>query len=439
MSQRVYIVAARRTPQGRLLGALSSYSAADLAVHAGTAALSGVSPDIVDRVIVGNVLGAGQKLNVARQVALRLNLPVHVPAFTVNMACASGMLAVSLADQAIRLGEAGVVLCGGTESMSNAPYLLPKARRGYKLGDGVLIDTALSDGLTDALCGEHMGITAERLAKEYGLGREAQDAFALRSQQRTARAMRGGVYADELVAVDKLDTDEHPRLDSTLDTLASLKPAFNPAGTVTAGNSSGINDGRGDAAFVAAAAAVEKHGLKPLAQIEASTEIGCDPKRMGLGLVYAIRRLVRQAGCSIDAFDTVELNEAFARRGACLHDRAEARARRRPRQPSRRPSHWATPSALAAARPVTHLAHQAPWALTGVHDSHGVRGRRMKQGGDCPPGRRVIASCGMNCHHLCAAQLPTGYSSHHRCRAVSKKTGNRPARPRAELYGRSRV
>lgn len=357
MSQRVYIVAARRTPQGRLLGALSSYSAADLAVHAGTAALSGVSPDIVDRVIVGNVLGAGQKLNVARQVALRLNLPVHVPAFTVNMACASGMLAVSLADQAIRLGEAGVVLCGGTESMSNAPYLLPKARRGYKLGDGVLIDTALSDGLTDALCGEHMGITAERLAKEYGLGREAQDAFALRSQQRTARAMRGGVYADELVAVDKLDTDEHPRLDSTLDTLASLKPAFNPAGTVTAGNSSGINDGAA-MLLVAAAAAVEKHGLKPLAQIEASTEIGCDPKRMGLGPVYAIRALCDKLGCSIDAFDTVELNEAFAAQAlACM---IELKLVPDADHVNRHGGAIALghPIGASGARLVTHLAHQ---------------------------------------------------------------------------------
>jgi acetyl-CoA C-acetyltransferase len=365
MSQPVYIVSARRTPQGRLLGALSSYSAADLAVYAGTAALSGISPDIIDRVIVGNVLGAGQKLNVARQVALRLDLPVHVPAFTVNMACASGMLAVSLADQAIRLGEAGVVLCGGTESMSNAPYLLPKARRGYKLGDGVLIDTALSDGLTDALCGEHMGITAERLAKDYGLGREAQDAFALRSQQRTARAMRGGVYADELVAVDKLETDEHPRLDSTLDTLASLKPAFDPAGTVTAGNSSGINDGAA-MLLVAGAAAVEKHGLKPLAWIEASTEIGCDPKRMGLGPVYAIRALCDKLGCSIDAFDTVELNEAFAAQAlACM---IELKLVPDADHVNRHGGAIALghPIGASGARLVTHLAHQ-------LHRGHSQR------------------------------------------------------------------
>ena len=318
MSQPVYIIAAKRTPQGRLLGALSSYSSADLAVHAGTAALNEVSPEIIDRVIVGNVLGAGQKLNVARQVALRLNLPVHVPAFTVNMACASGMLAVSLADQAIRLGEADVVLCGGTESMSNAPYLLPKARRGYKLGDGVLVDTTLSDGLTDALCGEHMGVTAERLAKEYGLDRKAQDTFALRSQQRAVRAMDSNVYIDEIVAVGKLEHDEHPRRDSTIDALASLKPAFDPSGTVTAGNSSGINDGAA-MLLVAGAEAVKKHELKPLAQIEACTEVGCDPKRMGLGPVYAIRALCDKLGCSIDTFDTIELNEAFAAQAlACM-------------------------------------------------------------------------------------------------------------------------
>lgn len=357
MTQPVYIVAARRTPQGRLLGALSTYSAADLAVHAGEAALEGVSPGIIDRAIVGNVLGAGQKLNIARQVALRLNLPVHVPAFTVNMACASGMLAVSLAEQAIRLGEAGVVLCGGTESMSNAPYLLPKARRGYKLGDGVLIDTALSDGLTDALCGEHMGITAERLAREYRLDREAQDGFALRSQQRTARAMESGVYADELVAVGIIERDEHPRLDSTLDTLASLKPAFDPSGTVTAGNSSGINDGAA-MLLVAGAEAVKKHGLRPLAEIEASTQIGCDPKRMGLGPVYAIRALCDKLGCSVDAFDTVEINEAFAAQAlACMID---LKLRPDADHVNRHGGAIALghPIGASGARLVTHLAHQ---------------------------------------------------------------------------------
>lgn len=365
MSQAVYIVAAKRTPQGRLLGALSTYSAADLAVHAGAAALEGVSPDIIDRAIVGNVLGAGQKLNIARQVALRLNLLVHVPAFTVNMACASGMLAVSLAEQAIRLGEAEVVLCGGTESMSNAPYLLPKARRGYKLGDGVLIDTALSDGLTDALCGEHMGITAERLAKEYKLDRDMQDAFALRSQQRTAQAMERGVYTDELVTVGKLERDEHPRQDSTSDTLASLKPAFDPAGTVTAGNSSGINDGAA-MLLVASAEAVKKHGLTPLAEVEASTQIGCDPKRMGLGPVYAIRALCDKLGCAVDAFDSIELNEAFAAQAlACMID---LKLLPDADHVNRHGGAIALghPIGASGARLVTHLAHQ-------VHKGHSQR------------------------------------------------------------------
>jgi len=320
MTERIVIVRAKRTPQGRFLGALASCSAADLGVAAARAALEGLDPAVVDRVIVGNVIGAGQKLNVARQVALRAGVPEDRPAFTVNMACASGMLAVSLAAQAIRAGAARVVLCGGAESMSNAPYVLDRARAGYKLGHGRLIDTLLSDALTDALHDEHMAMTAERLAREYGQDRAAQDAFALQSQQRAAAAMAQGAFDAELVAVNGLERDEHPRASTTLEGLAGLKPAFDASGTVTAGNAAGINDGAA-MLLVAHESTARQLGVEPMAAIAGASEVGCDPRRMGLGPVHATRRLCEQLGCEPAAFDMVELNEAFAAQAlACLHD-----------------------------------------------------------------------------------------------------------------------
>src|SRR5688572_28795273 len=239
----VWIVAAKRTPQGKFMGTLAKQSAVDLAVAAGAATLGAVKPDDFDQVIVGNVLGAGSGMNVARQVAVRLALPTCVPPFTVNMMCASGMQAVTLAAQAILAGPAKVVLCGGTESMSRAPYLLDRARSGYKLGDGVLIDSLLRDGLVDAFSHEHMGLTAERLAERYSIGRPEQDAFAAESQRRYAAAATARRFADEIVPVAGLDHDEHARADATADKLATLKPAFRGEGTVTPGNASGINDG----------------------------------------------------------------------------------------------------------------------------------------------------------------------------------------------------
>src|SRR5882757_189996 len=197
----IWIVSAKRTPQGRLLGALAKRSAVELAVAAGKATLSGIDPALIDSVIVGNVLGAGLGMNVARQVGIGVGLPVSTPAFTVNMMCASGMQAVILAVQAIRSGAAGMVLCGGTESMSNAPYLLDRARSGYKFGNGVLVDSMLRDGLTDAFSHEHMGLTAERVAVHCGISREAQDRFAVQSQQRHAAAQNAGHFRDEIVPV----------------------------------------------------------------------------------------------------------------------------------------------------------------------------------------------------------------------------------------------
>jgi acetyl-CoA C-acetyltransferase len=320
MSKRVVIVSAQRTPQGRFLGALAKHTAVDLAVTAGRAALQGIDPASIDRVIVGNVLGAGQGPNPARQIGLGLNLPQSCPAFTVNMVCASGMLAVSLTAQVILAGEAKVVLCGGTESMSNVPFLLDRARRGYKFGHGTLCDALIHDGLTDTHIGEHMGITAERLANEYGIGREDQDRFALRSQQRAAAAQRQGVFDPEITPVSGLEQDEHPRPDTTLKALSELKPAFDSGGSVSAGNASGINDGAA-MLVVASAEAAQQYGWQPMAEIIGSAQVGCDPKRMGLGPVFATRKLCENLGCDVAGFDTLEINEAFAAQAlACLND-----------------------------------------------------------------------------------------------------------------------
>ena len=312
----IWIVSAKRTPQGRFLGALAKRSAVDLGVVAAKAALAGLDAACIDSVIVGNVLGAGLGMNISRQIALCAGMPVSTPAFTVNMMCASGMQAVMLATQAIQSGAARMVLCGGTESMSNAPYLLDRARTGYKLGDGVLIDSLLRDGLTDAFSDEHMGVTAERIATRYQLSREAQDHFAARSQQRYAAAAAAGHFQDELVAVDKLTQDEHPRPETTAATLGTLKPAFDPKGTVTAGNSSGINDGAA-MLVVCDEERGRELGLTPMLTITATTAVGCEPALMGLGPVYATRKLSRDVG----EFDLIELNEAFAAQSlACIQE-----------------------------------------------------------------------------------------------------------------------
>jgi acetyl-CoA C-acetyltransferase len=312
----IWIVSAKRTPQGRFLGALAKHSAVELGVVAAKAALAGIEAACIDSVMVGNVLGAGLGMNVSRQIALGAGLPVSTPAFTVNMMCASGMQAVILAAQSIQSGAARMVLCGGTESMSSAPYLLNRARAGYKLGDGVLIDSLLRDGLTDAFNDEHMGVTAERVAERYKISREAQDRFAARSQQRYAAACASGHFLDEIVAVGKVNEDEHPRPDTTVTTLSTLRPAFDANGTVTAGNSSGINDGAA-MLVVCDEKRGRELGLAPLVTIADSASVGCEPSLMGLGPVYATRRVSRDAG----EFDLIELNEAFAAQSlACIEE-----------------------------------------------------------------------------------------------------------------------
>lgn len=320
----VVIVAARRTPQGRLMGALSKRTAAELGIAASKAAIAdaGIKPGAIDLVIVGNVLAAGQGQNVSRQVALGAGLPVETPAFAVNMMCASGMQAVLLAAQAIRAGDASIVLCGGTESMSNAPYLLDRARGGYKLGDGVVVDSILRDGLVDAFQHQHMGVGAEALASKYAISRAEQDRFACESQRRYAHAAANGAFADEIVPVDGVAQDEHPRPDTTIEKLGTLKPAFRPDGTVTAGNASGINDGAA-MLIVCSRAVADREGWTPLAKILGGAAAGCEPMMFGLGPVLATRRLCSARGVHLNDFDTIELNEAFAAQSlACVKELA---------------------------------------------------------------------------------------------------------------------
>lgn len=354
-SAEVCIVAAKRTPIGRFLGTLKDQSAVDLACAAGQAALVGLDPAQIDQVIVGNVIGSGLGMNVARQVGVRLGLPVSVPAYSVNMMCASGMQAVLLAAQAIRTGDARVVLCGGTESMSNAPYLLPRARRGLKFGDATLVDTLLCDGLVDAFDHRHMAFTAEGLAAKYGITRIEQDEFAFRSQQRYEAARAAGRFADELVSSERLDRDEHARADTTLAGLAKLKPAFDPQGTVTAGNASGINDGAA-MLVVAERDFARQRGWPVLAVIETGTTCGCDPKLMGLGPVHAIRKLIERDGLELSSLDTIEINEAFAAQAlACLRELSLDETRLNPAGGAIAMGH---PIGASGARLVTHLAHK---------------------------------------------------------------------------------
>lgn len=317
---RVCIIAAKRTPQGRFLGGLKKFSAVELAIFASIAALDGIDVADIDQTIVGNVIMAGQGMNPARQIAVGAGLPLEKPAFTINMMCASGMQAVLLAAQAVMASQVSAVLCGGTESMSNAPFLLNRVRSGYKLGDGVLIDSLLHDGLVDSFEKEHMGITAERIAEKYRITRDEQDQFAFSSKDRYFKALAAGIYDDELVGVGDLTSDEHPRADTTIEKLGTLKPAFSDTGTVTAGNASGINDGA-SMLVVCSEEFAHKHGLDVFAVINGSTSIGCDWRLMGLGPIYATKKLCAQNNFKMGDFDTVELNEAFASQSiACIRE-----------------------------------------------------------------------------------------------------------------------
>ena len=297
-------------------------SAVEIGVIAAKEAISraGITPDQIDEVVAGNVLGAGLGQNVIRQVAVHAGIPVERPAFSINIVCGSGLRSVSLAAQIIKAGDADVVLCGGTESMTNAPYLLPNARNGYRMGDGQIVDSMIKDGLTEAFSHVHMGMTAENIAERWNITREEQDQFALVSQQRCEAAQKAGRFKDEIVPVvipqkkgdpKIFDTDEFPRAGTTLDALAKLRPAFKKDGTVTAGNASGINDG---AAFlvVMSAEKAEYLGVKPLARIKAYGTAGLDPQIMGYGPVYATEKALKMAGMKVEELELIEANEAFA-------------------------------------------------------------------------------------------------------------------------------
>ena len=317
----IVIVSALRTPIGRLGGALSSLFAHELSRAVLAQILKGtqVAPAEISEVILGQVLTAGCGQNPARQAAMAAGLPPEVPAYGVNQVCGSGLRAIILGAQSIQLGDASLVLAGGQESMSQAPHLI-HLRRATKLGDATLIDSAVHDGLTDAFHHYHMGITAENLAERWKITREEQDAFALRSQQRAAKAQAAGFFADEIVPVEVIQgkkrelvsADEAPRPETTLDALAKLRPAFKiEGGTVTAGNSSGVNDGAA-AVLLMTAAEADKRGLPPLARIVSWAVSGVDPAIMGLGPVPATKRVLEKAGWQLDTLDLIEANEAFA-------------------------------------------------------------------------------------------------------------------------------
>ncbi len=320
--KQVVIVSAVRTAIGNFNGSLSTLSAVEMGVAAAQEAIrrSGIEPQEIDEAIVGNILSAGLGQNIARQIALGAGLPNTRPAMTINKLCGSGLRAVSLAAQFVLLGDAEAVLAGGTESMTNAPYLLMKARNGYRMGHGQIIDSMIYDGLTDVFNQYHMGMTAENIAQRWGISREEQDAFALQSQLKASRARSEGRFDEEIVPIQILQgkaeptifkQDEFIREGITLDKLAKLKPAFKPDGTVTAGNASGINDGAAMLIIMSAEKA-QAMGLKPMARIISYGNAALDPAIMGYGPVPATRIALKRAGMTIRDIDLIEANEAFA-------------------------------------------------------------------------------------------------------------------------------
>jgi acetyl-CoA C-acetyltransferase len=322
MSTDAYILGACRTPIGAFGGSLKDLSAVDLGAIVIREALAraGVNPADVGDVILGCVLQAGAGMNVARQASLKAGLPVEVPAETVNRVCGSGMSAVVHAVEALHCGYVDVLVAGGTESMSNAPYLLKGARWGYRMGNAEVVDTMIAEGLTCAIKGCHMGNTAEEIASRYNVSRGDQDAFAAESQKRAEVAIESGKFTREIVPVEvpqkkgpavRVDKDEHPRAGTTAEKLGALKAAFKKEGTVTAGNASGINDGA-SALVVASEEGLKKATAKPLARVLSYCTTGVDPAIMGMGPVEAIRKALQRAKLTASDLDLIELNEAFA-------------------------------------------------------------------------------------------------------------------------------
>lgn len=316
------ICEAVRTATGKFQGSLSSVEAPKLGAHVVKAVVerSGIKPELIDEVIMGNVLQAGLGQNPARQAALFGGLPDKTPAFTVNKVCGSGLKSVALAAQAIRAGDASAIIAGGMESMNNAPYAMPSARGGARLGHVQMLDLMVHDGLWDKYNDFHMGITGELVAEEYNVSREDQDKFAVQSHQRAIKAQESGAFKNEIVPfeikgrkgeVTVFDTDEGPRADNTVESLGKLRPAFKKDGTVTAANASSINDGA-SALLVCAEDKVGELGVKPIARITGYATGGVEPKWVMMAPVEAVKNLEKKTGVNVNAYDLIELNEAFS-------------------------------------------------------------------------------------------------------------------------------
>ncbi len=322
MSKEVVIVSAVRSAIGSFLGSLKDVPATDLGAAVIKEALkrAGVAAENVDEVIMGNVLQAGLGQNPARQAAMKAGLPETVPSLTINKVCGSGLKAVHLARQAIIAGDADIIVAGGMENMSQAPYLMENGREGFKMGDQKIIDSMISDGLWCAFNDYHMGVTAENLCDRYSITREEQDSFSAKSQQKAAAAIEAGTFAEEIVAIEIpqrkgdpviFNQDEYVKAGTTADKLSKLRPAFKKEGSVTAGNASGINDGA--AAFVIMSKEkADELGLTPLATIAANGNAGVDPSVMGLGPVEAVKKVLGKANMQLSEIDLIEANEAFA-------------------------------------------------------------------------------------------------------------------------------
>lgn len=316
------IISAARTPVGKFLGSLKGFTAPELGaiVVRESVKRAGVRPEEVDEVIMGCVIQAGLGQNPARQAALRGGLSSSVAAVTVNKVCGSGLKAVMLAAQAVKLGDSEMVVAGGMESMSNAPYLLPKAREGYRLGNGELVDSMINDGLWCAFENYHMGCTGELVADEYSVSRAEQDEFAVNSHRKAAAAIKAGKFKDEIVAVEipqkkgpalVFDTDETVREDTSVEVLGKLKPAFKKEGSVTAGNAPGVNDGA-SAVVVTSLRRAQELGVEPMGRIVAQAVAGLEPKYVMMAPVEAVRKLFKKTGWSASEVDLIELNEAFS-------------------------------------------------------------------------------------------------------------------------------
>lgn len=319
--QNVLVASACRTPVGKMGGALSTVSAVELGALAVREAVAraGIKPEYVDHVYMGNALQSGVGPNLARQVAIGAGLPKETTAVTVNILCGSGLDSVNEAARMIECGDADIVVAGGAENMSMAPYAALNARFGYRMGDGALVDTMLKDALIDAFHGYHMGVTAENIAEQWGLSREELDDFAVASHQKACRAIETGAFKEEIVPVAVktrkgdviVDTDEGPRAGVTMESMAKLKPAFKKGGVVTAGNSSSINDGAAAVVLISEEKAAQL-GVKPMARWVAGALAGVDASIMGIGPVYATRKVMERNGWTIRDFDLIEANEAFA-------------------------------------------------------------------------------------------------------------------------------